>query len=338
MGKPLEIADLHIHSKESAEVQNMSGGKRPEEILDDIAGPREFTRQTYQGEEVRVKAVAFTEHDVICNRSRLKRIIEYGRKKDILVIPAIELDCTHDYLDQIHINCMFFFNSLNAALENDEFKNLIEITKSGRRESYQFTVSELIGHGHVNPAVQDMLVEDMPSLFSILSNPDYCTLHSEFCNVTEMKKWLKKERYFRTRTKPKAEDIARLARKIGFIFSIEHSRKIEDKRKTAQDRYITERDRVQLIKDLAPRALQVFYPYDADQEFCRAKGIDKDVVRRWEESENKRIMNSSGELTVPIGGSDFHSVYGTRNPRRVAECFTFMHDLEQLIDIYTKLK
>jgi hypothetical protein len=335
---PIEIADLHVHSKESAEVKDMAGGKTPEEILDDIAGPREFTRRTYQGREVRVKAIAFTEHDTIVEKNRMQEIILYGRERGILVIPAIELDCTHDYLDQIHINCLFFFDSLNRALQNERFAEILETTRTGRRKSCAHTIAELIRHDYISPDAQNVPVEDMPGLYKILSDPNLSSITPFFENIKSMKRWITAEGYYRERAKPKAEAVAKLAHEIGFIFSIEHSRKINDRRNTSTDGFITERDRIELIKQLAPRALQVYYPYYEDQEFCRAKGIDREVALLWEDSENQRLQNSSGELVVPIGGSDFHSVHGTRNSRKIGQSFTIMRDLALLIDMYTKLE
>ncbi|MBW3013515.1 hypothetical protein KY325_03665 [Candidatus Woesearchaeota archaeon] len=335
---PLEIADLHVHSRESAEVKDMMGGKTPEEILDDIAGPREFTRRTFQGREVKVKAIAFTEHDTIVDKGRMQSIIAYGRKKDILVIPAVELDCTHDYLNQIHINCLFFFDSLNRALQNERFAEILETTKTGRRKSCAHTIAELIRHDYISPDAKEVPVEDMPGLYKILSDPSLSSIAAFFENIKSMKRWITAEGYYRERAKPGADEIAALAHKAGFIFSIEHSRKINDTRNTSTDGFITERDRIELIKQLSPRALQVYYPYYEDPEFCKAKGIDREVTLLWEESENQRLQNCSGELTIPIGGSDFHSVRGTRNARRIAERFTLMKDLALLIDLYTKMK
>ncbi|MBW2986954.1 hypothetical protein KY336_00240 [Candidatus Woesearchaeota archaeon] len=326
--KPIEIADLHIHSRESMENREEETSKTQKEVIDDIVGPREFTRQTYQGQEVVVKAIAFTEHDTITED--IKEVVEYGAKRGIQVIPAVELDCNTNRFEEIHINILLFGNLVDIVLEDEEFKAELAKVNTGRRKTCEIMMSELKRHGVIKSDVSSEGIRSKPEIYKILRDPSKSMIADKFSSDSDAKIWTKRDGYDFKRDKPNAHFIAhQLAKRLGLPFSIEHSRMIFDKQTKT---YISNRDRKELIKYLSPWAIQVYYPYIFNRKFRNALDLTKEKQTEWEEEDSQWLTSGSGTGIInPIGGSDFHKTgKNSRNANRVAEAFITMDYLIQL--------
>jgi hypothetical protein len=315
------------------DVRDRADGKTQEEILYDISGDRSFTRQTYQGQEVRVKAIAFSEHDTI--NPNINNIVELGKERGVWVIPAVELDCETNRFEEIHLNCFLFGDLIERVLADEEFTLLLKSIESGRRETCAIMISELKRHGYLKSDIDTEDITSKQEIYGLLRNPDASHIAEKFANNSDVRKWSGSSGYLVRRQKPNAFAVAhQIARRLKLPFSIEHSRKIRDKH---TDSYILNRDRKELIKSLTPWAIQIYYPYIADNSLKEKIDLTECLQTEWELEDLHWLEHGSGEIIIPTGGSDFHGTSKkSKYANRIGECFTPWDHLKALERAYKR--
>ena len=294
LSKPNYLCDLHCHTRHS------DGNDTYTEFIDNAAN-------------LGMKVVAITDHDVVPYESleiggRTLSVVEYGREKNLHVLPGIEFSCDSD-VDDVHIV------GLGCNWKAKEFVIAETAMKQSKAAAYR-RLTEVLTVDGIEVSWEDLLDNhgnhrspyeiQRKQIFEAMAANGYASSWQEAKMLVR-----NNPKYNIKREKINPQAAIELIHQTGGIAILAHPYLI-DATIRRQFREISRYDYIQQLLEAGLDGVEAAYPYSKTsyQGNLSDEAIEQEVIATY--SRCVRIIS---------GGSDYHNDWKkkVKNPRMIGE-------------------